>query len=297
MFNARALLWATVGGTVLQVAMVLWGHTNPSVARLFPVGGMTISLLAGGAYALMAPGGSAGSRALGGLIAGGASALLGILVSYSLGDVPAPVLAFGTLSSAVTGALGGWLGKFAARGPGAVAGCVVLNCLLGPMLHAQGTAAAPTPAAVATTRDFGWLAGRWQGRMKEGSGVAEVVFGPPAAGVIVGVMRLVDRDTVQVVELISLADTPNGVEMRFRHFSTALMAYEPTFKQAMRLTTHAAEEDVFENQEPYDRTLLSTQPRVTVFRRVDPGTFVGTSNIIGGNGKPAVIEVTYRRVP
>jgi hypothetical protein len=31
-------------------------------------------------------------------------------------------------------------------------------------------------------------------------------------------MRLIDRDTVLVVELISLVDTPNGVELRFRHF-------------------------------------------------------------------------------
>ena len=48
---------------------------------------------------------------LGGLMAGGVCALLGILESFYLGDVPAWVIAFGTVSSAVTGAVGGLLGR------------------------------------------------------------------------------------------------------------------------------------------------------------------------------------------
>jgi hypothetical protein len=41
---------------------------------------------------------------------------VGIAVSYLLGDVPAAVLAFGTASSALTGAIGGSLGALASRG-------------------------------------------------------------------------------------------------------------------------------------------------------------------------------------
>jgi hypothetical protein len=41
-----------------------------------------------------------------GLVAGGACAFVGILTSYLMGDVPAAVLAFGTISSAVSGLLG-----------------------------------------------------------------------------------------------------------------------------------------------------------------------------------------------
>ena len=108
MINRRALTIATLVGTVLQVAMVLSGHTMSSVKDLFAVGGMTISLIAGVAYALATRGENA-SHALGGLLAGGLCALIGIAVSYGLGDVPAAVLLFGTLSSAVTGAIGGWV--------------------------------------------------------------------------------------------------------------------------------------------------------------------------------------------
>jgi hypothetical protein len=44
-------------------------------------------------------------------VAGGVCAFVGILVSYLLGDVAAAVLGFGTASSAVTGAIGGLVGK------------------------------------------------------------------------------------------------------------------------------------------------------------------------------------------
>ena len=148
----------------------------------------------------------------------------------------------------------------------------------------------------ATTKDFGWLAGRWQGTMSSGVGVADVTFTPPVAGLITGVMRLVSDDRILVVELISIVDTPNGPEMRFRHFSSALDAYESSFKQAMRLTRHSSAEDVFENLVPYDKSLMSTQPRVTTFQRTDANSFTGHSDIIGDDGKSSVIEVKYRRM-
>jgi hypothetical protein len=107
----RALLIASVVGTVLQTAMVVAGHSNKSIAKLFAVGGMSLSLLAGLIYALLARSGTTGSLVVGGILAGAICALLGIAVSYFLGDVPATLLALGTLSSAVTGAIGGWLGS------------------------------------------------------------------------------------------------------------------------------------------------------------------------------------------
>ena len=113
--NTRALIIATVVGTILQVCMVVLGHSNQSVKNLFAIGGMGFSLIAGIVYAIVAGGGTAGSLALGGAIAGGICAFLGILVSHLLGDVPATLLVLGTISSIVTGAIGGWLGKFFAR--------------------------------------------------------------------------------------------------------------------------------------------------------------------------------------
>ena len=107
----RALVIASTIGTVLQTAMVVAGHSNRSIARLFAVGGMSLSLIAGVIYAVLARGGTTGSAIVGGVLAGAICALIGIAVSYFLKDVPASLLALGTLSSAVTGAIGGWLGS------------------------------------------------------------------------------------------------------------------------------------------------------------------------------------------
>lgn len=115
MLNSRAVVVATIIGTILQVAMVVAGHSNKSIAALFAVAGMSFSLVAGLAYAMLAPGGSTSSLIIGGMVAGAVCAFIGIFVSYRLGDVPAGVLAFGTASSAVTGALGGWIGTLLFR--------------------------------------------------------------------------------------------------------------------------------------------------------------------------------------
>jgi hypothetical protein len=139
--------------------------------------------------------------------------------------------------------------------------------------------------------------GTWTGRLATGSGVITVAFAAPDAGLMTGVMHLADRDTIRVVELISLVDTPLGPELRFRHFSSTLDAYEPTFKQAMRQRSHTADHDVFENQVAFDKALMSTYPRTTTFIRRGRDEFVGRSDVLDDAGKPGIIEVTYRRVP
>ena len=108
--SSRALVVASLAGTLLQVVMVVAGHSSPAIAALFAVGGMGLSLLAGVLYARLARPASKRSAALGGGAAGAICAFIGILVSHLLGDVPASLLALGTISSALTGAIGGFVG-------------------------------------------------------------------------------------------------------------------------------------------------------------------------------------------
>lgn len=109
--NRSALIRAVFFGTVLQLAMVLAGHFVPFVRdNVFMWGGMGISLIAGLVYAWAAKG-SLGDSLIGGAIAGAVCALLGIVVSVALGDTQVLILAFGTLSSAVTGLIGGGIGR------------------------------------------------------------------------------------------------------------------------------------------------------------------------------------------
>jgi hypothetical protein len=109
--STRSVLTPTLIGTGLQLLMVVAGHYSPAVAQLFAGGGMGISALAGLLASLGGRPASLASAAGRGAIAGGVCAFVGILVSHLLGDVPAAVLAFGTAGSAVTGAIGGLIGK------------------------------------------------------------------------------------------------------------------------------------------------------------------------------------------
>jgi len=301
--SARSLLIASFVGTLLQIVMVVAGHSNPAIKGLFAFGGMGLSLVAGVLYARLARPAKKGGAGLGGLAAGAICAFIGILVSYLLGDVPGLLLVFGTLSSAVTGAIGGLLGALS-LGRGAAAGGVALLLVMPTSSDARAQAAAPVVTAAAlrgdttaTLRDFAWLTGRWEGTVGNLTGATlEVTYSAPRAGLMTGMMRLVQRDTVLVVELISLVETPSGVEMRFRHFSPTLDAYEREFKQTMRLTSHQPSADVFENTVAFDAKLMSTQPRRTSLVRRGADEFVGRSDIIGSDGKPAEIVSTYHRL-
>jgi len=113
---SRALIAATAIGTVLQVVMVTLGHRDPTVMHYFAAGGMGISLVAGVFYAVLSTEVIVRDNVTGGLIAGAVSAFIGIALSWCLHDVPATLLLLGTASSAVTGAIGGWIGRLFSSG-------------------------------------------------------------------------------------------------------------------------------------------------------------------------------------
>ena len=103
--NRRASTDSLIIATMLQVAMVVAGHWSPMVAGLFAVGGMGFSLIGGVIYVLRAKPDWKEAIGMGALV-GGLSGLIGIAVSYFLGDVPASLLLLGTVSSAATGFVG-----------------------------------------------------------------------------------------------------------------------------------------------------------------------------------------------
>ncbi|WP_310475217.1 hypothetical protein [Sandarakinorhabdus sp.] len=101
---------ATLIGTIAQIAMVVAGHYVPAVAGLFAIGGMGLSAIAGW-LALKGQPASLTAAAGGGALVGGISAAIGIAVSVALGDVPPSLLLMGTSASAVTGLIGGLIGR------------------------------------------------------------------------------------------------------------------------------------------------------------------------------------------
>ncbi len=109
--NIRVLIRATLIGLVLQLALVFGGHSTATVARLFAPAGTLISLFAGYLYGRWSVTDTRLAALAGGLVAGAVCAFLAIFESFYLGDVPAFVLGFGTLMSAIAGAAGGWFGR------------------------------------------------------------------------------------------------------------------------------------------------------------------------------------------
>jgi hypothetical protein len=109
--QSSALLKSTALGTLLQLIMVVAGHFAPTITGYFAPGGMAISGVAGLLYSVWGGKDSVGGAALGGAAAGGLSAFLGILVSHLMGDVPSTLLGVGAAGSAVTGAIGGMVGR------------------------------------------------------------------------------------------------------------------------------------------------------------------------------------------
>jgi hypothetical protein len=105
--SRSAFTTATVIGTVLQLAMVIAGHWVEFIkVNVFALGGTLISLVAAVIYARLARVGRSRSAVQGALV-GGLCALIGIGVSFALGDVTASIFLIGTASSAIAGAIGG----------------------------------------------------------------------------------------------------------------------------------------------------------------------------------------------
>jgi hypothetical protein len=108
--NRQTLIKATAFGLVLQLIMVVSGHFIAPIKERFGIVGMLISLVAGVIY-VRTTRGSWSDSAVGGALAGGICALIGIAVSCALGDVDALVLVYGTIGSAVAGLIGGAVAK------------------------------------------------------------------------------------------------------------------------------------------------------------------------------------------
>ncbi len=95
------MTWIAVG-TALQIAMVVAGHFIPALRAWWGPGGMLISLAVG----CLAAQARWSETLVAGALAGGVGAFIGILIALLFGDVPALLLAVGTLSSVVAGIIG-----------------------------------------------------------------------------------------------------------------------------------------------------------------------------------------------
>lgn len=100
----------------------------------------------------------------------------------------------------------------------------LLVILLALGIHSPAGADEPAAKRPATIQDFTWLSGHWQGG-DEGE-LVEESWGVAHQGMILGMFRQ-DSPRQTFYELFTLAETEaGGMELRIRHFSPGLVAWE-----------------------------------------------------------------------
>jgi len=103
--------------------------------------------------------------------------------------------------------------------------------------------------------DVAFLQGAWRG----GDGfVFEEIWSAPAGGVMTGMARGYDAQALRVLEYIIIAETGDGLEMRFKHFNADYSTWEDGGPVTLRLT-EARAEDVTFSADPPSETVSSVR--------------------------------------
>lgn len=104
---------------------------------------------------------------------------------------------------------------------------------------------------------------------------------------MLGVLRLNESDKTLVMELFTLLEKPDGIELRTRHFTPSLTPWEKSGASSLALTSLDQKRAVFEN-------LADGNPARTIITRIDPDTFISRAEITTG-GETQATEITYHR--
>ena len=142
------------------------------------------------------------------------------------------------------------------------------------------------PTQSPTLAQFGWLKGQWRGEW--GSRIAEQTWLEPNAGETAGLFRLIEGQKILVLEIFSLVEKPQGVQLYLRHLTPDLLPWEKSDATVLKLESVDATKATFLN--PVDG-----EPKRTIFMRLDADTYTSRSEIEPAEGEPQVIEITFHR--
>jgi len=148
----------------------------------------------------------------------------------------------------------------------------------------------PSPATVtapiAKLADLAWLEGRWRGDW--GPRTAEQAWLAPKAGVMTGIFQLVENDKPLVIEVFTLVEKPDGIDLYLRHFTPELVPWEKSGATLLKLSSLDPKKIDFVNP-------LNGLPKRAILLRLDADTYTSRSEIIPEKGEPQVTEITYYR--
>jgi hypothetical protein len=115
--NSNSTIRATFLGIVMQLVMVLIGKFVPAIGQtpnVYAIAGTVLAALTGAMVARMSPDASASEGAMGGVVAGGLSSVIGGLAAVATDQWPgfaAVQLVFPLISGGVGGGVGALVGR------------------------------------------------------------------------------------------------------------------------------------------------------------------------------------------
>ena len=110
-----------------------------------------------------------------------------------------------------------------------VAPIVLAACMHGPM------------SQQVTADDLAFLEGQWRGEV--GESVVEETWLAPIAGNLTGVFRMTGGEKVDLVEIMTLSESGEGVKYRLRHFDTELTPWASEIDGPLVGTAELVDED------------------------------------------------------
>ena len=137
-----------------------------------------------------------------------------------------------------------------------------------------------------TLADFDWLAGHWAADIPAGH--IDQYWAKPEADGSFGMSRLSTPEKTLVIEFFTLRETPQGIEMRVRHFTMDLSPVEKGDSILLRLKSLSKGTAVFENP-------VNTEPKRSTMKRLTTDSFHVKTEIIHQDKKTEVVELTLKR--
>lgn len=141
---------------------------------------------------------------------------------------------------------------------------------------------APNSEPVAI-EDLSFLAGSWQGEI--GNSLVEETWLPPEEGNMTGVFRMTGQEKVDLVEIMTLTETDDGLMYRLRHFDTALVPWASEIDGPIEGRAELIDDDSVR--------FVMTDPESDVEAIVydlEGDTLVATVNFVSEERNPFVLE-------
>lgn len=134
---------------------------------------------------------------------------------------------------------------------------------------------------------LGWLEGRWRGEW--GTRIAEQIWMGPKAGVMTGEFRLVEGEKTLVLELFSIVEKADGIQLYLRHFTPELLPWEKSDATTLKLESIDGARATFVNP-------ANGEPKRAILIRADADTYTARSEIEPEQGEAQTIEITFHRL-